>query len=270
MAPTDPSHARSDTTDPPGPPTDTTDDAAQRNLDEALEGLSHVAIGAQSLETTLDRIANLTVTAIPGANGVGVAMLEAGHPDTVCVSAPFVRDVDQIQYDLREGPCISAAASGRTVISGALSSDPTWPRFGPRIRELGVESVLSLPLVMPDGEVMGALNVYAHAADTFSADAVDKGEFFAIAAAVAVNNARSVMQAHRLADQLKAALTSRATIDQAIGIVMSRRGCGPDEGFATLRQMSQNQNIKLSLVAERVVEEAVRRARARHGDAQQH
>jgi AmiR/NasT family two-component response regulator len=65
--------------------------------------------------------------------------------------------------------------------------------------------------------------------------------------------------------RLQRALNSRAVIDQAIGIIRSRSGSNAQEAFERLTRISQTENIKLFAVAERVVEEAVRRARARHG-----
>jgi AmiR/NasT family two-component response regulator len=53
-------------------------------------------------------------------------------------------------------------------------------------------------------------------------------------------------------------------IDQALGILMSRTGSTPDQAFDRLRDRSQTDNVKLREVAQRVVDEAVRRARARH------
>ena len=52
-------------------------------------------------------------------------------------------------------------------------------------------------------------------------------------------------------------------IDQAIGIVRSRAGIGAEEAFERLVHISQTENIKLVAVAERLVKEAVRRAKAR-------
>ena len=104
--------------------------------------------------------------AIPGADGAGLTLIEPGRADTIVKSAPFVEQVDDIQYGIGEGPCISAAATGQTVRSGSLGGDPRWPRFGPRVGRLGVHSVLSLPLLAGDG-VVGAMNVYAHAKDAF-------------------------------------------------------------------------------------------------------
>ena len=85
-------------------------------------------------------------------------------------------------------------------------------------------------------------------------------------AAIAVQNAQVLAATKRLAARLQAAVNSQAVIDQAVGILMSRSGYTPDQAFDRLRQLSQTQNTKLSVVARSLVEEAVRRARSRHTD----
>jgi hypothetical protein len=48
---------------------------------------------------------------------------------------------------------------------------------------------------------------------------------------------------------LRRALTSRATIEQAKGIVMAERRCTPDDAFDLLRTLSQRTNVRLADVA---------------------
>jgi AmiR/NasT family two-component response regulator len=79
-----------------------------------------------------------------------------------------------------------------------------------------------------------------------------------------VHNAQILAQAQALATQLQGALSSRPIIDQAIGILRQRSGVSADEAFAKLRAMSQADHVKLVEVAEKIVNEAVSRARARH------
>jgi transcriptional regulator with GAF, ATPase, and Fis domain len=233
------------------------------DLRESLLALGQLATGQMQLAEVLTRVAEFAVAAIPGADGAGLTLIEAGRTDTIVASAPFVAEVDAIQYGIEEGPCITAAAEARTVRSGSLGGDRQWPRFGPRVGRLGVHSVLSIPLLTPEG-VLGAMNVYARRHDAFDEHAALIGELFAAPAAIAVQNAQVLAQARRLAAQLQAALTSRSTIDQAMGIVMSRVGCGPDEAFDRLRQISQRENKKLHAIAQNICDEAIRGARARH------
>ena len=89
-------------------------------------------------------------------------------------------------------------------MSGSLGADSRWPRFGGRVARLGVHSVVSLPLITPDG-VVGAMNVYAHAKNSFSNRAAELGELFAAPAAIAVQNAKVLAQTQRLAARLQAA-----------------------------------------------------------------
>ena len=233
------------------------------DLRDSLAGLSRLATGQMSLADLLTHVAEYAVSAIPGADGAGVTLLQRGRPDTIVASADFVRQVDAVQYGIGEGPCITAAATGLTVCSGALGADASWPRFGARVRRLGVHSALSLPLVTPEG-VLGTMNVYARAGHAFDDRAVHVGEQYAVPAAIAVQNAQVLSQALTLAAQLEAALTNRAVIDQAVGILMSRSGAAPGEAFSSLTVLSQKENRKLAVIATEVVDEAVGRARARH------
>ena len=238
------------------------DDEVQ-DLEASLAGLAGVLTTHGGLERTLTHVAEFAVRAIPGADGAGLTLLEDGRQQTVVATTDFVREIDDIQYALHEGPCVTAVAERRTVVTGNLGGERMWPRFGPRVGRLGVHSALSLPLLVPTG-VVGALNVYAHGRDGFAPASVDLGEAFAPAAAVSAANARMLAQAERTVGQLQQALVSRADIDQALGIVMSRSGVDATEAFDRLRALSQTRSIKLSEVAREIIEEAVRRARARH------
>jgi hypothetical protein len=237
---------------------------AAREDDElraGLAALSRLAIGHLDLKDVLRRVAECAVTAIPGADGAGLMLLEKGHGDTIVASASFVTEVDAIQYSIGEGPGLTAAMQGGTVRCGGLSADAHWPRFGPKVASLGVHSVLSLPLLTHDWTVVvGAINVYAHPEDAFSDDAVRIGELFAEPAAIAVQNAQVLAQSKRPADQLQTALNSRAVIDQALGILMCRTGSTAEQAFNRLREVSQADNVKLREVAQQVVDAAVRRA----------
>jgi len=243
--------------------------AEDEDLRESLVGLSRLASDRLPLEDLLTQVATYAVQAIPGADGAGLTLLEEDRADTIVATAPFVTEVDDIQYGMNQGPCISAAREGQTVLSGSLGADLRWPRFGGRVARLGVHSVVSLPLVTPDG-VVGAMNVYAHDKNAFDERAAELGQVFAGPAAIAVQNAHVLAQTRRLANQLQNALELRGTIDQAIGILMSRSGSTEHEALERLRSLSQREHRKLAEVARRIVDEAVARARARNRLSQEH
>ncbi|MGY4712847.1 ANTAR domain-containing protein [Mycolicibacterium sp. CBM1] len=243
------------------------DVAAGVNVKAAIDDLAGLVAGSRPLAAVLGEVAAFAARAIPGADGVGVALLNIDAVDemvdSIAVSAPFVGDIDRIQYTvLREGPCITAASQRRTVRSGSLGGEKLWPRFGPRVGRLGVHSVLALPMLVDD-QVIGAISAYAFGKSVFGQDAAEIGELFAKPAAVAVYNARILARALALADRLQEALATRPIIDQAVGLIRGRTGRSADDALGYLRSASQAEQRKLVDVAQRVVDEAVSRARAR-------
>jgi GAF domain-containing protein len=249
------------------------DDAAPRSIEqrsaededlrESLAALAQLATNLLPLEDLLTRVATYAVQAIPGADGAGLTLLEENRSDTVVATASFVSEIDDVQYGMGQGPCISAARDARTVMSGSLGADARWPRFGGTIARLGVHSVVSLPLITPEG-VVGAMNVYAHAKNAFDDRSVSLGEIYAIPAAIAVQNAQVLARTQRLVEQLRSALETRGVIDRAVGIMMSRSGGTEQEALERLRALSQHEHRRLAVVARQILDEAVRRAEARH------
>lgn len=234
----------------------------EKALESSLIALTLLSNSSLELTDMLTQVASFAVRAIPGADGAGLTLLEMDRADLIVKSEPFVRAIDDIQYSLGEGPCISAAATGETKRSGSLRDDPRWPDFGPRAGELGIHSALSLPLKTSAG-VLGAMNVYAHKPNSFSARSQAIGEAFAVSAALAVQNAQILEQTNRLVEQLHAGLHGRGLIDQAIGVLRRREGSTTNEALVRLTEMSDEQHISVAAVAIAVVEDAVRRGRAR-------
>jgi GAF domain-containing protein len=259
----------------PGRPTPAESDLspAQLEADEidlyaGLKGVAGLVAGARGVIDLLGDVAEFAAQAIPGVDGAGVALVQPHDRmpriQTWSATAVFVHDIDTVQYEeLNEGPCITCMESRRPCVSGSLGSDGRWPHFGGRVARMAVHSALSLPLMVGD-EVIGAINAYARSRDAFGEHAVQLGSQFAGPAAVSVYNAQLLAGAQERTKALQRALDSRAVIDQAIGIIRSRSGVSAEVAFDRLTRLSQTENIKLYLVAERMVEEAARRARARH------
>jgi GAF domain-containing protein len=257
--------------------------AAQREADEAglhagLRRLAGMVPGARGVIWVLGEVAEFATHAIPGADGVGVTLINPseGRPSiqATAATAAHIHKIDAVQYDeLSEGPCITSIQLRRATVTGSLGSDQRWPDFGGRVAQMGVQSALSLPLMVAE-HVIGAISAYADSSDAFGVDAVRLGSRFAEAAAVSIYNAQLLGEARAHTEQLQHALDtrigqfirtsdSRAIIDQAIGVIRSRSGASAEWALGRLVRMSQTENTELHVIAERVVEQAVRRAKTR-------
>lgn len=67
------------------------------------------------------------------------------------------------------------------------------------------------------------------------------------------------MSAVQLAEQLKEAIKTREVIGEAKGILMAQEGISDTEAFDMLKHVSQNQNVKLREIAQKVVDEALKK-----------
>jgi GAF domain-containing protein len=244
-------------------------EADEEDLYAGLIGLAGIVVGALSVEELLTQVAEFAARAIPGVDGASATV---AHPSWArsriqvwAVTTKLVAEIDTLQYEVyTEGPCITSMRTRRPCISGSIGEDARWPRFGAAASRLGVNSVMSLPLMLGE-EMIGAIDAYAYNPDTFAEHAVAMGARFAGPTAVSIHNAQMLIEARYQAEQLRRALVSRSVIDQAIGIVRSRSGGSAAEALDRLVQISQSENVKLQVIAERLVDISVRRAHDRHG-----
>ena len=88
------------------------------DLQDSLARLSKLATGLLPLEDSLTRVAEYAVRAIPGAEGAGLTLLEENRSDTIVSTADFVAQIDDIQYSLGQGPCLSAVADQTDRVIG--------------------------------------------------------------------------------------------------------------------------------------------------------
>jgi transcriptional regulator with GAF, ATPase, and Fis domain len=214
--------------------------------------LHDVLLSTQSIESFIQELAEQAAQLIADSLSCGITLSRGRRPETVACSDELAGRVNSLQYDLGEGPCLTALADGRPVRCDDLAADDRWPRFTPQAVASGIRSVLSLPLIAQD-RVIGALNLYARARVAFGETETRMAEKFAENAAGALALGQRLVSYAALTDQLRESLASRAVIDQAVGIIMGRESCTQDKAFAALRTASQNRNVKLRALAEEVV-----------------
>lgn len=221
-------------------------------MHDSLAVLSQFFVGDHTLGATLQRVVDLSEVALPNADMVGVTMLVEGKATTAVFSDPTAAEIDEAQYDGRSGPCLEAYRRGEVIGIPVLEDDGRWPHFAAAASAHGVKSTLSLPLRVGD-DTVGALNFYSRVVEGFGDDAVTAGRAFATHAAIVLANAQAYWDARNLSEGLSEAMRSRATIEQAKGIVMAQSNVDPDTAFEVLKQASQRENRKLRDIAEEIV-----------------
>jgi hypothetical protein len=162
--------------------------------------------------------------------------------------------VDEIQYSLSQGPCLTAAEEEREVHVPDLLKENRWgPDYANAVASHGLRSVLSLPFNL-QGEAKAALNLYSDVPHKFDEKAAAKARGYT----------REISQALRLAVRfslhtdsaanLRATLESRTIIDIAVGIVMAQNRCSQQAAVQILTEASSNSNTKLRDIARSLVD----------------
>ena len=100
----------------------------------AFAELGRIMLGAQDLNQTLQRIADLARKTIPEIDEVSVTLVDGGQPKTVVFTGQLAVHLDERQYETANGPCLDAAVSGETIVidtsddnSGYIRSSPGQP-----------------------------------------------------------------------------------------------------------------------------------------------
>ncbi|PZS15748.1 MAG: antitermination regulator [Pseudonocardiales bacterium] len=177
---------------------------------------------------------------------------EHGRPYTVASSDELTRGLDELQYAEGDGPCLEALATAVPVFVTDMASETRWGSYPRHAVEVGARSSMSYPLISGEAAI-GALNLYAFEPLAPGLHMQARAAHVAEHAAGALAIALRIADHSKAIDNLRAALTSRSTIDQAIGILMAQQRCDARAAFDLLRQASQGRNVKLREVAARIV-----------------
>ncbi|MET3932707.1 GAF and ANTAR domain-containing protein [Arthrobacter sp. OAP107] len=208
----------------------------------------------ETVDEAVSALAHGLKEAIPGTWGAGVSLMDTrGRRTSTASTDPDVMQADQLQYDLGQGPCLTAWAQQATVTVADSRTDHRWPAWSRATTDLPLRSVVSAPLSTPDGAI-GALKVYSPVPDGFDPQAVRLIELLARPAALMLANAQARDAAERLSDGLIGALGARDAIGTATGIIMERLHVSREQALATLISASRRRNEPLHRLAQNIID----------------
>jgi GAF domain-containing protein len=232
----------------PSPP-----DEAGEHVD-ALTELAGLVLRQTDLRSTLGEICRIATRAVPKVAAASITTLEQGRPAALA-SDDWGQLLDELQYVEHEGPCLDAYRTGNAFRVEDFGQDPRWPAYSRRAFEHGAVSMLSIPM-SAEGKLIGALNLYSRDRVAFDPQSVALAEIIAGHAGLASQVAAAFFGHRDLAEHLAEAMQSRATIEQAKGVIMARERCDAEAAFQTLVAVSSRTHRKLRDLAMDLVAEA--------------
>jgi GAF domain-containing protein len=248
-------------TDPTEPPRDrgpaAPDDArTQPEVDvaAAVSQMAGLVLSRETVDTAMDLVTSLAATATGGTLGAGVTVVDEHGKRSRAASNQIAERADARQYELDEGPCLTAWRTQELVRIDDTTTDTRWPRWNEAAGLLGVRSVLSAPLLAAD-ESIGAMKIYSARPGNYGPRDEHIMRLLAAQAAILLANSQSLREARRLSRKLTGALASRDAVAQAIGVLLARGAASQQDAFAALATAARHSQRPVEEVARTLLAE---------------
>jgi GAF domain-containing protein len=222
--------------------------------------MSGFLLSGETVESALALISSLARETIPGSSGAGVSVIDEQRRRSSGSTDDRVRAADRLQYELDQGPCLTATAEHGLVRIDDVAEDQRWPRWSEAVVPLGLRAAMSTALVAGHRS-LGAIKVYADEPRTFDHRSEQLLTLFAAQAAMLVAHVQRYERSERLSDGLRQAIHARDGVSMAKGVLMGRHAVDEDTAFGMLMARCEQEGSTLAEAASGIIESAVRRRR---------
>ena len=225
-------------------------------MDDAFE---RALRALRSAEISDDELSRPFALALP-MGGVSISTFgELCPSETVSATDEVATRVDEIQFDLSEGPCWAALATDAPVLETDLVQRPNaaWPAFNDAVRSEPVGAVFAFPVAFGPFP-LGAIDVYVPEPATIEDDTVRQA--MTLASAVSRRVLRRALRS--IADEDDALLdrspSSRRVVHQATGVVLAQLDISPEDAYLLLQGHAFARRTTMRRVAEEILDGTVR------------
>jgi GAF domain-containing protein len=223
-----------------------------------LDSLERFAAALTSGYSIGDVLHNLTeeMTEVLNLTGAGVTLIHDGQQRFVTAAVEAIANLERVQETGQKGPCIDAVASAAPVAVPDIAvgdASERWPDYAIAAKTAGIQAVAGIPM-LAEGAAIGAVNLYDSKPRNWSAEDLRVATIFASIATGYLAHASAAQQQQRTAEQLQQALNTRLIIEQAKGVLATRRETTVDDAFHTLRNYARQHNARIHDVSRAVVE----------------
>jgi putative methionine-R-sulfoxide reductase with GAF domain len=217
--------------------------------------LQDMVLESSDVEEFLSNLAKLAADRLSSEGNevlCGITLLRPRSKATVASSSDHAQKMDEVQYAFDDGPCLRAAREVKTYTVEDFRTETRFGEYTEAIADHGILSVVGVPIPL-DGDARSGLDLYSEKAHGFDEQSVAMAEELAREASKALRMAVRIAQLTETGDNLRAAISSRTTIDIAAGVIMGQNRCSHDTAMTILKAASNGRNIKLHQVAAAVI-----------------
>ncbi|MET4640104.1 GAF and ANTAR domain-containing protein [Mycetocola sp. 2940] len=216
---------------------------------DAMDALT----GPTPAETNL---AGPIADALP-VNGVAISTLgDFLGNETVSASNDMAARLDELQFDLGEGPCWDAFGTGRPVLEPDVrqKTNGRWPAFADAILKENIGAIYAFPLFVGPLH-LGAIDMYSTEPRTLTNVHTRQSTAFAsVVSRLVLHRALERAGDDRDSGTQNDTRFSRRTIHQATGMVLAQLDLPPDEARLVIQAHAFAMGRTMQEIAEDIVE----------------
>lgn len=219
----------------------------------ALQRLAEVLQTQRTLGAALAGIAEAAVTSVPGCDAASVTLSIEGRPATAAVTGRIALELDMVQYDIHDGPCLSSFRNADTVRLDVVDPGGDFPHFAVAANERGVRGVLSVPATW-GSELVATLNLYSRSGP-FDDSAASIAAVLAAQVAIAVSRSPEFAAARATVEQAQRDADDQADVGVATGLLMGTQDCTTEQADGLLRRAAADEEQTILEIAHRIIDQ---------------
>lgn len=208
---------------------------------------------AETATRAVQLLAEVAADAVPAAFGGGATLISDGQPTSTGSTSSVVERIDAVQYETRQGPCLTSWASSAVVRVDDTRTELRWPKWAAAAAEAQVLSSISVPLINGRAAI-GAMKVYSPMAGAFGEDTTRLLTRLSAAAAALLGHIQTTDTPLQINAQLAEVLRVRDVTNMAKGILMASRQISEDEAQVWLLDSAREQGRPVADVTRRLVD----------------
>ena len=203
----------------------------------------------------LEDILKLIVMVTAKVTGVEICSLwlidEEEGPRRIRLKATQAIDPDYVKdraLNMNEGVVGYVASSNKPLILGNVLQEPRF-KEKEMAKKLGLVSMVSVPMHVKEGKVIGVLNCFTAEPHDFSQTEVNLITTVANQAAIAIENTRLLVRTKVIEEELE----TRKKIERAKEILMVKKKLPADKAFRWLQKKSMDTRKSMREIADAII-----------------
>jgi hypothetical protein len=172
--------------------------------------------------------------------------------ETISATDDRAGRIDELQFDLGEGPCWDALNTRRPVLETDVANSAEWPAFTRAIQGENVGAIFAFPLSIGPLEI-GAVDLYSDRPGSLTPE--QQEQTVALSAIVS-----RILLRHAVADAAPSPTStfSRRLVHQATGMVLAQLDTTAEDAYLVIQARAFSDNRSMRDVAEDIIERRIR------------